>query len=291
MSITTLEDGKTRRDIYLSPTKPSRSKLTCSASLPATPLLDTHTFDSAYYLSRTLTSSFETLNLPDPGLYSDFSTYSDRWNRSHIQPAPSHSEFTMSDSSASLDVSLITDTSSMLDDSLPVGPSTPSIGHIHTQKLQSASKLLLGLGLAGLFSGDGKPFDGMGLLSEQCLNCKWGGGDDMIDSENGDNNGDAAADEDQDTGPSRRLLREVLVTFSSGVTPTLNHTDVFLASPERETAVFAIASSTSISGVNKPRPRQLSVSTISSQMKYLPKKSLNGDRAQKGRRVGPTWRP
>lgn len=83
----------------------------------------------------------------------------------------------------------------MLDDSLPMArflPSTPPIGrirpNIYIQTPQSASGLLLGLGVEGLSLNGGKPFDGMGLLSEQSVHLGRGGGDETIEGDDEDHN-------------------------------------------------------------------------------------------------------
>lgn len=191
------------------------------------------------------------------------------------------------DSSLLLDMSLVPDTSSTFDGS-PVGrflPVTP-VEHIRPDMPagtpQSASGLLLGLGVAGLFQNDGKPFDGMGLLSKQFVGFERGGVDDMI----GDD------DEDQYTGPSQSFLQEALLTFSQDDASLHSPIDIFLASESpviHKTTTFAtIPTSPSIPGVSIQRLRDPSVPTISSQMKC----KLKGEKAtQKGRCVGHTWRP
>lgn len=129
-------------------------------------------------------------------------------------------------SSTPLDMSLLTDSSSMLDESLPALPSTPPCEriqpNIHSQTPRRASGLLLGLGVEGLFHNNGKAFDGMGLLSEQFWGFERGAGNETM--------GDG--DEDQDTSPSKRTLREALLTFSrDGLDPPPKiRTDDFLVS-------------------------------------------------------------
>lgn len=234
----------TNGEPILSPSKPSPSSLPYSASLPATPLFNKYVFEPAYYLPDRLSYpglSFDTLNSPELAMDSKSPTNSDRWKRStlsEIQPTrhSSHSDLNMSDadSSALLDVSLMTDTSSTLDDSLPVGPflpSTPTAQHIriHTETPPSADGLLMGLGL-GLILKDGKPFDGMGLLSEQFA--KFGRGD--SDEDEDDNS------QDSDTGPSQKFLHETFLTFSQeGYRDSSTRTDMLPASSPVDTVAFA----------------------------------------------------
>ena len=75
----------------------------------------------------------------------------------------------------SLDMSLVTDSSSLLsNESLLTEPSLLGTSlhgceqpNIHMQNPRSGSRMLQGFGIEGLFEGGGKQFGGMGLLSKQ----------------------------------------------------------------------------------------------------------------------------
>jgi len=286
-----------------SPEANSESKTTAShgfhlpprdSSLPATPLFNTHAFESAYRLPNSLTYSsvaFNTLNSLHSGICSESpTTSSDHWTQFTSSPPArgfmSRSSFTPgeTDSSTLLDMSLLTDTSSMLDESLPVGSfllSTPPLEHmqpnIHTQTPRSGSGLLLGLGVEGLVQNNGKVFDGMGLLSERFARFESAVGDETVEE----------SDDDQDTSPWKRFLHEVLLTFSRDDALSESHSDTLLSPVMSATT---ITSSRSVSGANgSDGMRGSSVATISSQMKCLPRVEKT---VQKGRcAAGPTWRP
>jgi hypothetical protein len=140
--------------------------------------------------------------------------------------------------------------------------------------------MLRGLGIEGLFESDGKPFGGMGLLSE-----KFGrlGTDEEDETREG-----SAENQEDDTRPSKKFLREALFTFCHDSALPETNDDVF------DTSVSTSASVPTTLNTNASNERQptrdLSVSTISSELKCLPKRLKAGKVAQKGRRVGPTWK-
>jgi hypothetical protein len=183
-----------------------------------------------------------------------------------------------------------TDTSSLLDDSLPTEPSlpvTPLLRHgspkIHIQTPRSGGRMLQGLGIEGLFENNGKSYGGMGLLSE-----RFG----ALGVDEGNETGEDGTEyREDDSRPSKTFLREVLFTFSHSDSLSLPKVDVFSTCTP---ASASFATSTPISKANgsdgKQLIRDMSTSTISSELKCLPKKLKAGKAAQKGRRVGPMWK-
>lgn len=269
-----------------------------TASPPQAPAVNTYTFESAYQRPPNL--AYTTPPLDSPREFSRLSLASPSWpTEEHLVPSPSgsqppcRSQGQWRTGSADprtpplLDMSLLTDTSS-LDDSISTDPSlpvTPLFGqqNIRTQTPKSEGRLLRGLGIDGLFESYGNPFGGLGLLSD-----RFEGLGIKREVETGE---DGVKDREDDVGLSKTFLREVLLSFCPG--RTLPRTDADVFSTSRSTAA-SVAAFTLLSNVNTSDARQstrdASVSTISSQLKCLPKKLKAGKVAQKGRRVGPTWK-
>lgn len=163
----------------------------------------------------------------------------------------------------------------------------------------------MGLGITGMFKKDGTQFDGLGIvglsgsISDGCVYPYLDG-----EQESGhlqDYTGVAA---------SSTLLYETLLTFSSdpplGFVPALESTSASPQGPQIHHDVVSQLTSRDMdtgldhtfSGLEHSSPRgrkpqltrDLSMSTISSELKSIPKKLKAGRITHRSKQVGPAWK-